>query len=294
MKNLLATAYWADDAAKLARMAEATGREREVARFTGVFERVRQAFQAKFLRPNGRLTVETQTAYLLALAFDLLPREVRPRAIRRLVGLIRERDWHLNTGFIGIRLLNPVLTESGHTDVAYRLLLQEDYPSWLYPVKHGATTIWERWNGWTEQDGFFEPSMNSFNHYSLGSVGEWLFRHVAGIELDPQAPGFKRFFLRPRPDARLRFVQGSYRTMHGEIRSAWEWRAGRFVWTVRVPPNTGATAYVPSDPGTRVTEGRRSGERMEGAWVLGRQGRFLICELGAGVYEFRSALSEAP
>ena len=114
-----------------------------------------------------------------------------------LVENIKQLDWHLSTGFIGISHLNPVLTLTGHADVAYRLLANEDYPSWLYPVLHGATTIWERWNGWTEEDGFFDPQMNSFNHYSLGSVSEWLYRHVAGIELDPEVAGFKQFVIKP-------------------------------------------------------------------------------------------------
>jgi alpha-L-rhamnosidase len=162
-----------------------------------MFEHVRAAFQREWLREDGRLTVETQTAYLLALAFDLLPADVRSRAAGHLVENIRALGWHLSTGFIGISHLNPQLTLAGHADVAYRLSLQDDYPSWLYPVKHGASTIWERWNGWTRADGFFNPQMNSFNHYSLGSVGEWLFRQVAGIELDPDLPGFQRFPLAP-------------------------------------------------------------------------------------------------
>ena len=181
-------------------------------------------FKRNFCATDGRLTVETQTAYLLALAFNLLPENVRARAAEHLVENIKALDWHLSTGFIGISHLNPQLTLAGHADVAYRLLLRDDYPSWLYPVKHGATTIWERWNGWTEKDGFFNPQMNSFNHYSLGSVGEWLFRHVAGIELDPEVPGFQRFVLRPFIGRGLDFANASYRTMHGEIRERLETR----------------------------------------------------------------------
>ncbi|OYU98022.1 MAG: alpha-L-rhamnosidase, partial [Verrucomicrobiales bacterium VVV1] len=189
MKNLLATAYWADDAAKMARLARELGRQAEAARFDAMFAKVRAAFQREWLRADGELTVDTQTAYLLALAFDLIPARDRAHAADRLVKNIAQLDWHLSTGFIGVSLLNPILTLTGHADVAYKLLLRDDYPSWLYPVKHGATTIWERWNGWTKEDGFFNPHMNSLNHYSLGSVGEWLFRHVAGIELADDSPG---------------------------------------------------------------------------------------------------------
>ena len=147
---------------------------------------------------------------------------MREAATGHLRDLIRKTDGHLSTGFIGIRHLNPTLTLNGANDVAYDLLLKETYPSWLYPVKHGATTIWERWNGWTEDGGFFNPEMNSFNHYSLGSIGEWLFRHVAGIEVDPEAPGFQRFMLCPYPGPGLDHARATYHTLHGEIASVWE------------------------------------------------------------------------
>jgi alpha-L-rhamnosidase len=288
MKNLLATAYWADDAAKMARMARELSREAEAERFQAMFEKVRAAFQKEFLRVDGRLSVETQTAYLLALAFNLLPEAVRARAAEHLVENIQSLDWHLSTGFIGVSHLNSQLTLAGHADVAYRLLFRNDYPSWLYPVSHGATTIWERWNGWTKEQGFFNPQMNSFNHYSLGSVGEWLFRHVAGIELDPEAAGFQRFVLRPFIGRGLTFARASYRTMHGEIASHWK-RAGRKLnWTVRIPANTTARIYVPSDPGTSVTESHLPLEKTRGLRALGREGKFFIGEAESGTYQFAS------
>jgi alpha-L-rhamnosidase len=169
-------------------------------------------------------------------------------------------------------------------------LLRDDYPSWLYPVKHGATTIWERWNGWTHQDGFFNPHMNSFNHYSLGSVGEWLFRHVAGIELDPETPGFRRFVLRPFIGDGLDFARASYRTMHGEIVSDWRCCDGKMTWNVRIPPNTAAKVFVPSTPDSAVTEGGEPLERTVGLQVIGRDGNFLVCEAPAGSYNFTSAI----
>jgi alpha-L-rhamnosidase len=291
MKNLLATAYWADDAAKMARMARELGRDAEAHRFQAMFEHVRAAFQKEFLREDGRLTVETQTAYLLALAFDLLPENARTRAAERLVENIHALNWHLSTGFIGISHLNPTLTLTGHADVAYRLLLRDDFPSWLYPVKHGATTIWERWNGWTEQAGFFNPQMNSFNHYSLGSVGEWLFRHVAGIELDPEIPGFQRFVLRPFIGSGLTFARAGYRTMHGEIVSDWRRAGDKLTWSVHIPPNTTARVHIPSEPETNVTESGAPIEKAEGIHVIGRENRFLVCEAGSGDYTFTSIWS---
>jgi len=137
---------------------------------------------------------------------------------------------------------------AGRADVAYRLLLRDNYPSWLYPVQHGATTIWERWNGWTHADGFFNPHMNSFNHYSLGSVGEWLFRHVAGIEVDPDKPGFQHFILRPFIAEGLTHASANYRTMHGEIASAWKREGENFTWTIRIPANCTAQVHIPGAP----------------------------------------------
>ncbi len=288
IKNLLATAYWADDCTKLARIARELGRADDAKRFKKMFEHVRAAFQKKWLEPNGRITTDTQTGYLLALAFDLLPENLRAAATEHLVNDIKSLDWHLSTGFIGISHLNPQLTLAGRTDVAYRLLLRDDYPSWLYPVKHGATTIWERWNGWTHADGFFNPHMNSFNHYSLGSVGEWLFRHVAGIELDAEIPGFQKFILRPFIGEGLDFARASYRTMHGEITSEWKRDGNNLTWTVRVPTNTTAKIFVPSQPDSAVTEGDAAMEKVADLRVTGREGNFLICEATSGDYTFVS------
>jgi alpha-L-rhamnosidase len=290
MKTLLATAYWADDAAKMAIMARELGREAEAARFEAMFEKVRTAFRKEWLREHGRLAVETQTAYLLALAFNLLPENARASAAEHLVENIKSLDWHLSTGFIGISHLNPQLTLTGHADVAYRLLLQETHPSWLYPVRHGATTIWERWNGWTEQDGLFAPQMNSFNHYSLGSVGEWLFRHVAGIELDPAAPGFQRFVLRPFIGDGLDFTRASYRTMHGEIASEWKRTGNQLTWAIRIPANTAAKVFVPSAPDSAVMVDGLPVDEAAGLREVSRDGKCLLCEVVAGTYTLTSTL----
>jgi alpha-L-rhamnosidase len=290
MKNLLATAYWADDCTKLARIARELGHDADAERFQKMFEHVRTAFQKEWLEPNGRITTDTQTGYLLALAFNLLPENLRGAATEHLVNDIKSLDWHLSTGFIGISHLNPQLTLAGRTDVAYRLLLRDDYPSWLYPVKHGATTIWERWNGWTEQEGFFVPHMNSFNHYSLGSVGEWLFRHVAGIELDADLPGFQQFVLRPFIGAGLDFARGSYRTMHGEIVSDWKHTGDKVTWNVRIPANTTAKVFIPSTQNSAVTESGQPVEQAAGLGIIGREDNFLICDADSGVYSFHSTL----
>jgi alpha-L-rhamnosidase len=290
MKCLLATAFWADDCRKLSSIANELGHHEDAQRFQAMFERVSAAFQEEWIEPDGRVTTDTQTGYLLALAFDLVPKHLRPAAASHLVKNIEALDWHLSTGFVGISHLNPQLTLAGRPDVAYRLLLRDDYPSWLYPVRHGATTIWERWNGWTHTDGFFNPSMNSFNHYSLGSVGEWLYRHVAGIELDPVSPGFQRFVLRPFIGGGLDFARASYRTLHGEIVSDWRRQGNALTWRIRIPANTSARVFVPSRPGASVTEGGLPVEKASEVSVRGWEDNFLVCEAASGLYTFASTL----
>ena len=287
MKTLLATAYWADDARKMAQMARAIGKPDESSRFDAMADRVRDRFQEKWLLEDGRLKVETQTAYLLALAFDLLPDEVRSQAADHLVDNIRQLGWRLSTGFIGISHLNPVLTLSGRADVAYRLLLNEEYPSWLYPVLHGATTIWERWNGWTEEDGFFDPQMNSFNHYSLGSVGEWLYRHVAGIELDPVAPGFQRLIIKPYLGGDLEFARARYVSMFGTIESYWKVEADSTELNVRIPPNSFARVFFPCIPNRVVKESGRPVAEAPGVDYQTHDGTYAVLDVQSGSYVFQ-------
>lgn len=292
MKDLLATAYWANDAAKMADMASALGKASEAARFRSMFESVRLAFQKHFIEAPGRLTVATQTAYLLALAFDLIPAENRDLATTHLVSLIQDRDGHLATGFIGVSLLNPVLTLNGHADLAYQLLLQDSFPSWLHPVKHGATTIWERWNGWTPTDGFADPQMNSFNHYALGSVGEWLFRHVAGIDVDRATPGFQHFILCPFLGNGLNDVNATQRTLHGEIKSHWQIAHDRVVWNLSIPANTQARVGIPvNDPSDVMLDGV---PMLEHATRITRSNSRIWVTLPAGQYTCDFRMSPLP
>ena len=166
----------------------------------------------------GKITADTQTSYLVALAFDMLPEKVRPLAARRLADNVKAHDWHLTTGFVGVALLCPTLTENGFNDIAYRLLLQDTYPSWGYTVKHNGTTIWERWDCYRDGHGF---QGSSFNHYSLGSVGKWLYESVAGIGQREDSIGFKNILIKPIPGDGLSFVNSSYESINGLITSSW-------------------------------------------------------------------------
>ncbi|CAG2122798.1 unnamed protein product, partial [Medioppia subpectinata] len=185
-------------------MAKALGRTEDVKRYGDLHQNIANAFVKAFVNTtDGRMKSDTQTDYVIAIAFEMLPKNLQPLAANHLVDNIKAHDYHLTTGFIGVGHLCPTLSQFGHSDVAYRLLLQDTYPSWGYSIKYNATTIWERWDGWTKEKGFQDPAMNSFNHYSLGSVGRWLYQSVAGIDTDNEEVGFKRIIIAPKPAAGL-------------------------------------------------------------------------------------------
>ena len=224
---------------------------------------------------NMNLFTPTQTAYVLALHFDLLPDDLRATAAAELTKDIQYRNMHLSTGFVGAPYLPHVLSKNGHLNTAYALLFQKTWPSWLYSVTQGATTIWERWDGWTEEAGFQSPDMNSFNHYAYGSIGAWMYNTVTGIEVDPEQPGYKHAILRPQPGGNLTQARGSLKTLYGDLVSDWSIEGSRFSWTVIIPPNTSATAYLPVTDDAVVT---LDGERVAGT----------VHELHAGTYRFEA------
>ena len=187
---------------------------------------------------------------------------------------IELRGHKLSTGFVGTSYLPGVLARNGRIDLAYKLLHQKAWPSWLYAVTQGATTIWERWDGWTHDKGFQDKGMNSFNHYAYGAIGAWLYATVAGIDLDPDHPGYKRIRLAPQPGGELTSARGALDSPHGKIVSAWKTKAGRFEWEVTVPPNTTAAARFPVPAAAKITG-------LEGLRHIG--GTY---ELPAGTYRF--------
>jgi alpha-L-rhamnosidase len=284
-KELLATAFWANDARLMARMARVLGEPAE--HYERLAAGITAAFNAAYVGEDGVVEGDTQTGYLLALAFDLLPEEMRPRAVQRLVANIERHDWHLTTGFIGVGLLCPVLTANDHADVAHRLLLQDTFPSWGYSISQGATTIWERWDGYTEDRGFQSSLMNSFNHYSLGSVGAWMVESVLGIRSDPgRGVAYERVVIEPVP-GELTAARGSYRSIRGEIASAWIAAQDRFELTVQIPPNVEATIVVPARGGA-LLEGGAPAATAAGVRSVTRRGDAWRVEVGSGRYEFSS------
>ncbi|MDP9362633.1 MAG: family 78 glycoside hydrolase catalytic domain, partial [Chloroflexota bacterium] len=291
-KDLLATAFWANSARLLARMARAIGRGEDAARHDALFDEIKAAFVAAYVDPDGRVAGETQTGYVLALAFDLLPADRRAAAARHLVADIERRGDHLSTGFAGVSLLLPVLTEAGYPEVAYRLLCQEGFPSWGHMIRQGATTIWERWDGWTRERGFQDPGMNSFNHYSLGAVGEWLYRYAAGNDADHDRPGFAHVLIRPRPGGGLTFARATYRSIRGTIASGWERTDGAFTLRITIPATSTATVRLPAADPDAVTEGGQPAATAEGVRFVGAEDGDAVFEVGSGDYLFRSPLRQ--
>lgn len=283
-KDVLATAYFAYSTKLMEHISSVLGKTEDAQKYEELFNDICTAFENTFVGHDGKIKGETQTVYVIALQFNLLTDSNRELAIKHLVSDIRSREYHLTTGFLGVGYLLPVLTESGQTDVAYKLLQQESFPSWLYSVKHGATTIWERWDGWTDHNGFQTPTMNSFNHYSLGSVAEWMYRKMAGIDTDPEHVGFKHIIIDPNPGADLTFVKGKYESIQGTIRSEWKLDARQYTLKVEVPVNTTATVWV---PGLNPTCNETDKEIVVYAGHSGGKHRY---EIGSGTYEFNSII----
>lgn len=285
-KDVIGTAYFARSAWIVASSLDALGREDEANAYWGLFERIRDAFNERYVASDATIEGDTQTCYLIALRFDLLPKRLRPKAAAHLVEDLESRGWRLSTGFVGVSHLLPVLDQAGYPDVAYRLLMQDEFPSWLFSVKHGATTIWERWNGWTPEEGMNDPGMNSFNHFALGSCGEWLFAGIAGIRPDPAHPGFERFFISPRVDGPLTWASATHESVHGTIASSWSNDEDGLTLEITVPANTTATVAIPALTDRPLLESGKPLDRAQGVRVLSAHQAGLFLEVSSGRYRF--------
>jgi alpha-L-rhamnosidase len=273
-KDLLATAYWALIANMMSQMAYATGKEDDAKRYDDLIQNIRGAFQNAYIKDDGEVGTGTQTSYVVALYTKMAPAALEPIVVDKLVKNIEARSWHLSTGFLGTPFLLFTLADHGRTDVAYRLLLNDTYPSWGYMLSKGATTWWERWNGDTG-----DPSMNSYNHYAFGSVIAWVYRYTAGIDTTTGS-GFKEIVIHPHPDARMTSARAEYESIYGKIVSDWKGTpSGPFSLSVTVPPNTSAQVFLPVISGALLTENGNPAEaqQSEGSYVV---------KVGSGTYDF--------
>lgn len=301
------TAYSAYDALIMEQVAKRLGKDADQRRFRTFYENVKRSFNDLFVNEEGRTfaptvesifgkdsqvgmwpgtaateakIVDTQTSYVVPLQFDLFNEKNKPLAIRHLVENIKKHNYTLTTGFIGTPYLNLVLSDNGYDDVAYKLFEQTAYPSWLYPVLQGATTIWERWNSYTLVNGFGPVDMNSFNHYSYGAIEVWMIAYTLGIQRDEEQPAYKHIILQPRIGGTFSFIRGHYDSAYGRIESGWQIQKKGYIYEATIPANTTATLYLPakSEKSVRMEKGQ------EGITPVGLKDGKAVYRLGSGSY----------
>ena len=281
-KYLIAQCFYANSTQLLINAAKVLGKTADVVTYTSLLQKIKEAFLKEYVTPNGRLVSSTQTGYVLALNFDMFPESLRKQAAERLLENVKSYGNHLTTGFLGTPYLCHVLTRFGYTDMAYNLLLQEKYPSWLYPVKMGATTIWERWDG-IKPDGTFQtPGMNSYNHYSYGAIGDWMYRTMVGIDTYEDGVGYKHIKIQPHIGGGFTNASASLQTYYGQISSGWKVAPDKIVMDVEIPANTSATIFVPAKNVSAVSE---TGGLVIPANAILENG-YLVFTLGSGNYHF--------
>ncbi|WP_319481545.1 glycoside hydrolase family 78 protein [uncultured Draconibacterium sp.] len=284
-KDLLATAYFYYTTTLTAKIAQLIGKPQDAQKYKQLAANIKEAFNDEFVTPNGRLVSHTQTAYVIALSFGILPDSMVDEAAAYLAGDV-EKFKHLTTGFLGTPILCPTLSAIGRDDLAFMLLNRKNYPSWLYPVTQGATTIWERWDGQKPDGSFQDVGMNSFNHYAYGAIGEWLYNHVAGIKVDENNPGYKKFFLAPNPGGGLTNVNATFDSMYGKIVSDWKISDGQMTYQVEVPVNTSAEVVLPN---AKVAEVTMPDDLKSGAAQTGTN---VTVSVGSGTYSFSYPIAE--
>ena len=289
-KYMIAQCFYAHSVQLMINTSTVLGKKEDAGMYSALLKEIKEAYRKEYLTPNGRLVSSSQTAYVLALNFDMLPEELRKAAADRLVANIEDYNNHLTTGFLGTPYLCPVLTRFGHNDVAYTLLMQKTYPSWLYPVTMGATTIWERWDGQKPDSTFQTPAMNSFNHYAYGAIGDWLYRSVAGLDTYADQPGYKHSMIKPHPGNALNEVNAVYKTNYGTLSAHWKKDSANFYLDVEIPCNTTATVFIPAASSDTVKEISETKNKSSLLKFSAAEDGYIKAELGSGKYRFNAAL----
>ncbi len=289
-KYLIAQIFYAASTQNLINAAKVLKNKDDINTYENLLSAIKEAFMREYVTPSGKLTSNSQTAYVLALNFDMLPQNLRAQAVSRLVDNIKQYNNHLTTGFLGTPYLCHVLSRFGYTDVAYKLLLQETYPSWLYPVKMGATTIWERWDG-IKPDGSFQAiSMNSFNHYAYGAVGDWMYKTVAGINYDAEKPGYKNITIAPQIGGDFTNVTAKLETFYGKVESSWRITDNNFVLEVVIPENTSAAIVLPLSANAKIKESGLDAEKQDYLKLTRADNKDQVLNVGSGTYRIEYSL----
>ncbi|HSK14440.1 MAG TPA: family 78 glycoside hydrolase catalytic domain [Phnomibacter sp.] len=289
-KYYIAQCFFAYSTQLLINAAQVLGRQNDVATYHALLQQVKEAFLREYITPNGATMSNTQTSYVLALQFDMLPEGMRQQAADRLVANIKQYGDHLTTGFLGTPYLCHVLSRFGYTDVAYTLLLQKTYPSWLYPVTKGATTIWERWDGIRTNGDFQAVTMNSFNHYAYGAIGDWMYRVMVGLDMEDGALAYKKIRIRPHIGGGFTHASASCETPYGKLSSGWRIENGKVDLHAQIPANSTATIYIPAAAARDVMERGQPISNSTNIQVVGVEGKYVVVKVGSGKYEF-SALN---
>ena len=285
-KYLIAQCFYANSIQLMINAAKVLNNTADETTYMDLLQKVKGAFVREYLTPSGRLVSGTQTAYVLALNFDMLPENLRAQAAARLVENVKSYDNHLTTGFLGTPYLCHVLTRFGYADVAYTLLLQQDYPSWLYPVKMGATTIWERWDGQKEDSTFQTPGMNSFNHYAYGAIGDWMYRKMVGLDTYEDGVGYKHIKIQPHIGGGFTNASASLETYYGTVSSGWKIENNNVLMDVEIPANTTATVFVPAASATAISESGKAISAIPEIKTGAVEDGYVPLQLGSGKYHF--------
>jgi alpha-L-rhamnosidase len=285
-QNVYATAFFAYSTEILSRTATVLGDKESARHYAELAEKIRTAFINQFVDPDGKITGNTQSGYALALNFNLLPENLRQRAAEHMAQAVKKYDTRISTGIQGTIRLMLELTRWGYNDLAYQLMESRRFPSWLYSVDQGATTIWERWDGYVKGRGFQDPVMNSFNHYAIGAVGEWMVRVILGLNPDEQQPGYKHFTIHPQPGGSLTWAKGEYHSIRGRIAVGWKIENSRFILDVTIPPNTLATVYLPASDPEKTTLNGKSIELSPFISNKRTENKLLILNAQPGTWQF--------
>lgn len=288
--HVFATAYFAHSTELLSKMAKVLGLSEDSAYYADLAKRIRERFNKDFVTEEGMIKGDTQAGYALALHFNLLPEELRPQAVKYLLRGIEKYDNRISTGFCSTLPMMLELTKRNHNDVAYQLLQSRRFPSWYYMIDQGATSMWERWDGYVKGRGFQSWFMNSFNHYSIGSIGEWIYRVILGINLDENQPGYKHIIIQPRPGGTLTWAKGHYNSIRGKIGVNWSLKDEKFNLEVTIPANTSATVYIPATDPNKITESGKPLTKSEEIELVGYENSTAQIEIKSGTYRFESKI----
>jgi len=288
--DLVGTACFARSATLVAEMATVIGRHVEAGQMLELAGRVRSAFAGAYVAEDGSLAGDTQAGYVLALSFGLLPPRLRRKTAAHLARAVRAQGWRLTTGFLATPESLSALSGNDHLDAAYRLLGRPECPSWRYQVAQGGTTVWEHWDSVTPDGSPRDPAMNSFNHYANGAIGDWMYRNIAGINNDPERPGYAHVIIRPRPGGEFTSAAATFNSVHGMIECGWIFKAGMFTMTLRIPVNATATVYIPAHDETRVKEGGLQASSAEGVDFVRCENESAQFIVGSGRYYFEALL----